>query len=53
MAWIGQGIAFAALVAAAAYLEINGKDASGLWVIVVLCAIFAEWHPKQSDKSDT
>ena len=47
MAWIGQGIAFAGLAVAVAWLEISGKQAGGLWFIVVLWAIFADWHPKE------
>lgn len=46
MAWIGQGIAFAGLVGGAAWLEISGKHAGGLWFVIVLWAIFADWHPK-------
>ena len=36
---IGEGIAFAGLCIAAAWLEINGKPASGLWVLIVIWAI--------------
>ena len=33
---IGEGIAFAALCFTAAWLEINGKPAYGLWVLIVI-----------------
>ena len=36
---IGEGIAFGCLCLAAAWLEINGKPAAGLWVLVVFWAI--------------
>jgi len=45
MAWVGQGIAFAGLCGAAAWLEINGRPAGGLWFLIVLWAVFADWHP--------
>jgi hypothetical protein len=47
---LGQSIAFAALVAGSAWLEINGKPASGLWIVVVIWALLADWHPKQKDE---
>lgn len=37
---LGAAIAFAALVAAAVVLEINGKPTSGLWVVIVIWAMF-------------
>ena len=40
---IGQGIAFAGLCAATAWLEINNKPVDGLWVLITLWAIFGEW----------
>lgn len=46
MAFIGQGIAFASLVAAAAALEIHDKNAEGLWIIIVFWWVIADWHPK-------
>ena len=37
---IGQGIAFLGLCLAAAWLEVSGKNASGLWFLVALWALF-------------
>ncbi len=37
--YIGEGIAFAALCIAAAWLEVSGKNAAGLWFLVVLWAV--------------
>lgn len=39
-AYIGEGIAFGSLCIAAAWLEISGEPASGLWALVVLWAFF-------------
>ena len=44
--WMGQGIAFAALVAGAVCLELNDKTAGGLWVVIVIWALLTDWHPK-------
>jgi len=52
MNWLGQCIAFAALVAAATVLEINGKFAQGLWLLVVVWAFSTDLHPKQKDNND-
>lgn len=52
MRGLGEGIAFAALCLAAAALEIFDKDTSGLWVIIVLWAIFSDWGQKDEKKSD-
>lgn len=41
---IGIAVMFVALVAAAAALEINGKQSAGLWFLVVLLVIFADWE---------
>ena len=49
MSDIGQGIAFASLVAGAVVLEINGLPSTGLWVIIVLWAIFATWNSKAGE----
>jgi hypothetical protein len=46
MAWIGQGIAFAALVAGAVYLEVHDKPAGGLWFLIVIWVIAVDWYPK-------
>lgn len=49
MNWLGQGIAFAALVAAATVLEIYGKPAQGLWLLVVVWVFSAYWYQNQKD----
>lgn len=36
---IGEGIAFTSLVAAAVYLEINGYESDGVWVLIVIWAL--------------
>jgi hypothetical protein len=43
MAGIGEGIAFAGLCIAAAWLEVTGNGANGLWVLIVLWAIFSDF----------
>lgn len=40
---IGEGIAYAGLCLAAAWLEITGKGAGLLWVFVVFWALFTDW----------
>jgi hypothetical protein len=40
---IGQGIAFAGLCFASAWLEISGQSAGGLWVIVFFWWLFGNW----------
>ncbi len=52
MAWIGQGIAFSALVAAAVTLEVHDKPVSGLWLLIVIWAACADWHPKTEKSED-
>lgn len=52
MNWLGQGIAFSALVVAATVLELNGKPAQGLWWLVVIWAFGTNWYPKQKDSND-
>lgn len=52
MAWIGQGIAFSALVAAAVYLEIHDKPVSGLWALIVIWAIVTDWYPRPKKQDD-
>jgi len=47
MRGLGEGIAFAGLCAAAAWLEISGKQAGGLWFIAVTWAIFTDWGQKK------
>lgn len=41
---VGKGIAMAALIGAAVYLEMNGKEAGGLWFLIVLWVIFGSWR---------
>lgn len=41
MAQIGQGIAFAALVAAAVTLELYDKNADGLWFLMAAVCFLA------------
>lgn len=36
--YVGEGIAFAGLCIGAAWLEVSGKSAGGLWFLVVLWA---------------
>ena len=45
--WIGQGIAFAGLVAGTVYLEVHDKPVGGLWVLIVIWALETDWHPKK------
>lgn len=40
---IGQGIAMAGLAASAAWLEVSGNRADGLWLVLVLWIVFADW----------
>ena len=48
--WIGQGIAFAALVAGTVYLEVHDKYVGGLWVGRLLWAILTDWYPKDKER---
>lgn len=52
MGWIGQGIAFAALVAGTVYLEVHDKPVGGLWVLIVIWVIANDWHPKTTNRDD-
>jgi hypothetical protein len=47
MRGVGEGIAFAALCAAATWLEVAGHEASGLWIVVVIWAVFGDWGQKR------
>lgn len=47
MGWIGQGVAFAGLSVSAAWMEVNGVSATGLWVVLVVWALVTDWHPKK------
>lgn len=40
---IPEAVAFAALVAGTAALELHDKNADGLWIIVVLWALLSSW----------
>jgi len=44
---LGQGIGFAVLVFSTAWLEINDKPVNGLWFLVVLWAVLADWSDKK------
>jgi len=45
MPWqIGKGIALAALCISAAWLEVNNKEADGLWFLIVTWIVFGSWH---------
>lgn len=52
MKGIGEGIAFAGLCASAAWLEVSGNTADGLWIsdglwiVVVLWALTSSWGKK-------
>lgn len=41
---IGKGIAMAALIGSAVYLEMHGKEVGGLWFLIVLWVIFGSWQ---------
>lgn len=41
---VGKGIAMAALIGAAVYLEMNGKPTGGLWFLIVIWVIFGSWR---------
>lgn len=45
---IGKGIAMASLIAATVYLEMNGKEVGGLWVLIVVWIIFGSWQSSRS-----
>jgi hypothetical protein len=53
MTWIGQGVAFAALVASAVVLELYDKPSDGLWVLIVVWAISTQWHPKDKTRKSS
>lgn len=40
----GKGIAFLSLVGAAVVLEVNGYQSDGVWLLIVLWAVFGEWN---------
>lgn len=41
---LGKGIAMAALIFAAAWLEVNDKSAGVLWIFVLLWILFGDWE---------
>jgi len=41
---LGKGIAMAALMLSATWLEVNGLKSSGLWVLAVIWILVAEWN---------
>ena len=43
---LGEGIAFAALCAGTAWLEITGNDVGALWMLVGVWAICTDWGQK-------
>ena len=45
MNYIGNGIAFGCLCFSAAWLEISGKEAWGLWLLVVIWAVVGDFVP--------
>ena len=45
---IGQGIAMAGLAVSAAWLEVSGNRADGLWIVLVLWSVFADWDYSES-----
>jgi hypothetical protein len=49
MKGLGEGIAFAGLAIAAAWLEIAGKTTGGLWAVVVLWWMFTDWGQKKGE----
>ena len=40
---LGEGIAFISVVAAAAFLEVNGRQAEGLWALIVIWVVFSNF----------
>lgn len=49
MKGLGEGIAFAGLIAGATYLEVSGKPAIGLWLLIVVWAMFSDWGQKKKE----
>lgn len=52
MNYIGEAIAFAALVACAAFLEIHNKPTEGLWIIVAAWALFGTFSKDKNKEND-
>lgn len=46
MKGVGEGIAYAGMALAAAWMEVSDKDATGLWFVLVCWAILSEWGKK-------
>jgi len=40
---IGLGIFLASIPISAAWLEINGKEAGGLWLLAIIIVLFGTW----------
>ena len=40
---IAKAVAFSSLCIAAAWLEVSGKEADGLWVLLVAWVFLGEW----------
>lgn len=43
MKGVGEAIAFSALVGSAVVLEINGREAGGLWFLIVVWVLVSSW----------
>lgn len=48
---VGKGIAFAGLCIGAAWLEVTGHEASGLWLVVVLWWLFGDFDGCKCSKA--
>ena len=46
MGALGQGIALAALIFSATYLEVHDKQNVGLWAIIAIWIMFTDWRSK-------
>lgn len=46
MKGVGEGIGFAGMAVAAAWLEVSDKDATGLWIVLVCWAMWSDWGNK-------
>jgi|GEM_PF-6043980 len=44
---LAEGIAFAALVGVTGWLEFNGSDVDGLWILVVIWVLTIDWGQKR------
>ena len=48
--YIGKAIAFSTLVIATTVLEIYDKPTEGLWILIVIWAIFSDWYPTNKNE---